>query len=255
AQRSRERRHAERPFAERAWRGKQNIDRRFRYYSQVEADARPGKARIGVVRRTSRGPNGCSDIARSAADEAIHTFFADRWIASRSLSSGAHSRDPLARNDAFISNSGRHHFAAPAQADILQFGDHAVSDGLRDDHDLAKQVRIDRAGEQQRDAYERPGGVTGDHEQHQRPRHRQARAEPADPRGIGNQAQPSFAQQRFRQIEEGREYAGAKREANGRYAAEDGIGQQSAAQKRGRVDHGSLLRLLGVLAQRDQDRS
>jgi hypothetical protein len=32
-------------------------------------------------------------------DEAIHTFFADLWIASRSLSSGAHSRDPLARND------------------------------------------------------------------------------------------------------------------------------------------------------------
>src|ERR1700752_4338660 len=26
-------------------------------------------------------------------------FFAVRWIASRSLSSGAHSRDPLARND------------------------------------------------------------------------------------------------------------------------------------------------------------
>src|SRR4029079_19797632 len=67
AQRSRERRHAERPFAERAWRGKQNIDRRFRYYSQVEADAGPGRARVGVVRRKSRGPNGCSVIARSAA--------------------------------------------------------------------------------------------------------------------------------------------------------------------------------------------
>src|SRR6266436_2359836 len=36
-------------------------------------------------------------IARS--DEAIHTCFAERWIASRSLSSGARSRDPLARND------------------------------------------------------------------------------------------------------------------------------------------------------------
>jgi hypothetical protein len=32
---------------------------------------------------------------------------ADRWIASRSLSSGAHSRDPLARND------GGHTFAFP----------------------------------------------------------------------------------------------------------------------------------------------
>jgi hypothetical protein len=38
-------------------------------------------------------------IARSEADEAIHACLASRWIASRSLSSGAHSRDPLARND------------------------------------------------------------------------------------------------------------------------------------------------------------
>jgi hypothetical protein len=38
-------------------------------------------------------------VARSEADEAIHACLASRWIASRSLSSGAHSRDPLARND------------------------------------------------------------------------------------------------------------------------------------------------------------
>ena len=39
-------------------------------------------------------------IARSASDEAIHrSACVARWIASRSLSSGAHSRDPLARND------------------------------------------------------------------------------------------------------------------------------------------------------------
>src|SRR6266568_5330524 len=38
-------------------------------------------------------------IARSTCDEAIHSYFAARWIASRSLSSGAHSRDPAARND------------------------------------------------------------------------------------------------------------------------------------------------------------
>src|SRR6185437_11062942 len=31
-------------------------------------------------------------------DEAIHPSVAPPWIASRSLSSGAHSRDPLARN-------------------------------------------------------------------------------------------------------------------------------------------------------------
>src|SRR5437899_9777300 len=37
-------------------------------------------------------------IARSSRDEAIHSFV-ERWIASRSLSSGGHSADPLARND------------------------------------------------------------------------------------------------------------------------------------------------------------
>src|SRR5258708_10318245 len=32
-------------------------------------------------------------------DEAIHCRYAVPWIASRSLSSGAHSRDPVARQD------------------------------------------------------------------------------------------------------------------------------------------------------------
>jgi hypothetical protein len=38
-------------------------------------------------------------IARSESDEAINLLRAAKWIASRSLSSGAPSRDPLARND------------------------------------------------------------------------------------------------------------------------------------------------------------
>jgi hypothetical protein len=42
------------------------------------------------------------------SDEAIHSA-AMPWIASRSLSSGAHSRDPLARND------GLYHLAPPAR--------------------------------------------------------------------------------------------------------------------------------------------
>src|SRR5213075_1651874 len=42
---------------------------------------------------------GTSRHCEERSDEAIHTFFAVLWIASRSLSSGAHSRDPLARND------------------------------------------------------------------------------------------------------------------------------------------------------------
>jgi hypothetical protein len=32
---------------------------------------------------------------------------ADRWIASRSLSSGAHSRDPLARNDGYAMKNAK----------------------------------------------------------------------------------------------------------------------------------------------------
>jgi hypothetical protein len=38
-------------------------------------------------------------VARSASDEATLFLLAALWIASRSLSSRAHSRDPLARND------------------------------------------------------------------------------------------------------------------------------------------------------------
>jgi hypothetical protein len=39
---------------------------------------------------------------KEQSDEAIH--LSDRWIASRSLSSGARSRDPLARNDDLTGN-------------------------------------------------------------------------------------------------------------------------------------------------------
>jgi hypothetical protein len=45
-------------------------------------------------------------IARSKSDEAIHSFTRREWIASRSLSSGAHSRDPLARNDGATGKGG-----------------------------------------------------------------------------------------------------------------------------------------------------
>jgi hypothetical protein len=39
-------------------------------------------------------------LARSACDEATQFSFSGFWIASLSLSSGGHSPDPLARNDA-----------------------------------------------------------------------------------------------------------------------------------------------------------
>src|SRR5207245_11497572 len=44
-----------------------------------------------LVRRSSTSEGG--------SEEAIHSSLVAPWIASRSLSSGAHSRDPLARND------------------------------------------------------------------------------------------------------------------------------------------------------------
>jgi hypothetical protein len=49
-------------------------------------------------------------IARSAATKQSSLFIA--WIASRSLSSGAHSRDPLARNEGLPHNRS----SSPAKA-------------------------------------------------------------------------------------------------------------------------------------------
>jgi hypothetical protein len=43
--------------------------------------------------------NDLSAVAQRAKAEAIDLAFVAAWIASQSLSSGAHSRDPLARND------------------------------------------------------------------------------------------------------------------------------------------------------------
>jgi hypothetical protein len=55
-------------------------------------------------------------IARSVSDEAIYSScFAVRWIASRSPSSGAHSRDPVARNDGGGRLVGRVLFNPPSR--------------------------------------------------------------------------------------------------------------------------------------------
>src|ERR1700688_4083113 len=56
-----------------------------------------GKPRAKNTRR-DRGRVFCRHCEEQS-DEAIHTSLADPRIASWSLSSGAHSRDPLARND------------------------------------------------------------------------------------------------------------------------------------------------------------
>jgi len=57
-------------------------------------------------------------------DEAIHSSAKKVWIASRSLSSGAHSRDPLARNDgrearSAVSEDGR---SDHAELSVMQSG-------------------------------------------------------------------------------------------------------------------------------------
>ncbi len=52
-----------------------------------------------VAQRATASAEARRAKAEGGSDEAIHSYFAAPWIASRSLSSGAHSRDPLARND------------------------------------------------------------------------------------------------------------------------------------------------------------
>jgi hypothetical protein len=69
-----------------------------------------------LVRRSSTSEGG--------SDEAIHSFVLALWIASQSLSSGAHSRDPLARNDGLQpivvpANAGTHnHRLSPVNKGI-----------------------------------------------------------------------------------------------------------------------------------------
>jgi hypothetical protein len=50
----------------------------------------------------SRGEVAKARLRHCERSEAIHKAAKKEWIASRSLSSGAHSRDPLARNDGLL---------------------------------------------------------------------------------------------------------------------------------------------------------
>ena len=61
--------------------------------------SRPNLARIPAARMRRRAS--CLSTSLRGAERRSNLFFlcAATWIASRSLSSGAHSRDPLARND------------------------------------------------------------------------------------------------------------------------------------------------------------
>jgi hypothetical protein len=68
---------------------------------------RPLISEGGTFKQTSGASRGeiakvCAELEHRHCErsEAIHScFLIASWIASRSLSSGAHSRDPLARND------------------------------------------------------------------------------------------------------------------------------------------------------------
>jgi hypothetical protein len=50
-----------------------------------------------VAQRATASAEARRAKAEGGSDEAIHSSLVASWIASRSLSSGAHSRDPLAR--------------------------------------------------------------------------------------------------------------------------------------------------------------
>ena len=63
---------------------------------------RPSDGRFAAI--AGGGDRGYLALSTSLRAQRSNPFFlfAARWIASRSLSSGAHSRDPLARNDGWI---------------------------------------------------------------------------------------------------------------------------------------------------------
>ena len=89
-----------------------------------------GASGICMTRGAHRTARLFAVIAKSkATKQSILSFFlcAARWIASRSLSSGAHSRDPLARNDGFRTNAPHSQPSSPAKAGDPVFRD--VSDG------------------------------------------------------------------------------------------------------------------------------
>ncbi len=84
-----------------------------------------------------------SVIARSDSDEAIHASAdAARWIASRSLSSGARWRDPLARNDGIGALFAiRLHFVRKERIGIEKIGaKQLLTTGCFDLHEMRTQM-------------------------------------------------------------------------------------------------------------------
>jgi hypothetical protein len=77
--------------------------RRARWQAPAEYPVRRGISLPSLTPRNTGSPASAGGnewiVIASEATQSILPFAA-RWIASRSLSSGAHSRDPLARNDA-----------------------------------------------------------------------------------------------------------------------------------------------------------
>ena len=70
----------------------------------------PSHSRLRMTSPLAASSSSSLVIARGEATKQSRTFAPHGWIASRSLSSGAHSRDPLARND----DRGQAHAFGPA---------------------------------------------------------------------------------------------------------------------------------------------
>src|SRR6266704_1020800 len=69
-------------------------------HQALERQRRCEMAYTGILQTIVIARSDLSAVAQRAKAEATkQSIFAAPWIASRSLSSGAHSRDPLARND------------------------------------------------------------------------------------------------------------------------------------------------------------
>src|SRR5216684_801363 len=74
-----------------------SLDARSRHQAAIAAGTDPREFPIRFS--NSHDGSGVRQSLRGAKRRSNPFFYAARWIASRSLSSGAHSRDPLARND------------------------------------------------------------------------------------------------------------------------------------------------------------
>src|ERR1019366_1371383 len=121
---------------EAAW--NRGTPRRWRFWS-VSTLGRPMRAhwkRVDLIR--SDGSRYLFVIARSKATKQSILSSKALWIASRSLSSGAHSRDPLARNDGSSLRRGDHFLDQSSEAADVAGGVNGIAEPY-DDKALRRQ--------------------------------------------------------------------------------------------------------------------